>query len=70
MILYLDASALVKRYVEELGTVEVAEVVGQASMAGTALISRAKVAAALGKAVRTNALTSEEAFGALETFRT
>lgn len=69
MILYLDASALVKRYVEELVSVEVAEVVGQASIAGTALISRAEVSAALAKAVRTNALTFEEAFEALKAFR-
>lgn len=69
MILYLDASALVKRYVEELGTGELEEVVKRASMIGTALVSRAEVAAAFTKTTRTNALTSEEALGALQTFR-
>lgn len=64
MILYLDASALVKRYVAELGSVEVREAISKAATAGTSLISRAEVAAAFAKAVRTNALASEKALGA------
>jgi predicted nucleic acid-binding protein len=36
---------------------------------GTALVSRAEVAAALGKAVRVDALTQEEALAALQVFR-
>ena len=52
MILYLDASALVKRYVAEPGSVEVNEAISRAEVTGTALISRAEVAAALAKAVR------------------
>ncbi len=58
MILYLDASALVKRYVEESGSEEVAEA-----------IARAEVAAAFVRAIRTGALTPEEAWIALRTFR-
>ncbi len=69
MILYLDASALVKRYVAELGSAEVNEVVGKAEMAGTALISRAEVAAALAKAVRMGALMLEDALASLQVFR-
>lgn len=69
MILYLDASALVKRYTEERGTVEVKEAIRRATTVGTSLISRAEVAAAFAKSVRTSALTSEEATQALHRFR-
>jgi uncharacterized protein len=69
MILYLDASALVKEYVEERGSDEVAEVVARAATIGTALISRAEVAAALGKAVRMRVVVREKGFAALQAFR-
>ena len=69
MILYLDASALVKRYVDEPGSAEIAEAISQAALIGTALISRAEVAAALVKAVRTGILVREEALAALQLFR-
>lgn len=69
MILYLDASALVKRYVTEAGSAEVSAAVSQAAATGTALVSRAEVAAALAKAVRVNALTQEEALATLQVFR-
>ncbi len=68
-ILYLDASALVKRYVAERGSSRVAEAIAQAAVVGTSLISRAEVAAALAKAVRTGALTQEGAASALQVFR-
>ena len=69
MILYLDASALVKRYVAEVGTAEMGEAISLAAVTGTAVVSRAEVAAALGKAVRVNALTPEAALAALQVFR-
>jgi predicted nucleic acid-binding protein len=69
MILYLDASALVKRYVTESGSTEVSEAISEAEVIGTALISRAEVAAALAKAVRMDALTREEALASLQVFR-
>ncbi len=69
MILYLDASALVKRYVAEPGSAEVSSAISQALATGTALISRAEVAAALAKAVRVTALTREEALAGLQVFR-
>ena len=47
MILYLDASVLVKRFVAEPGTEAVNEIVSCAEVMGTALICRAEVAAAL-----------------------
>lgn len=69
MILYLDASTLVKRYVAELGSVEVGDAISKADVVGTALISRPEVAAALAKAVRVEALTQEEAAACLQVFR-
>ena len=69
MLLYLDANALVKRYVAEPGSIEVAELVNQAALVGSALISRAEVAAALAKAVRVGALLADGAWQALKAFR-
>lgn len=69
MILYLDASALVKRYVAEPGSAEVGEAIAQADIVGTALVSRPEVAAALAKAVRVEALRQEEAAACLQIFR-
>ena len=69
MILYLDASALVKRYVAELGSQEVRRSVHEAAAVGTAAISRAEVAAALAKAARLGVLTRAEARSADRKFR-
>ena len=69
MILYLDASALVKRYVMEAGSAEVSAAISRAAATATAFISRAEVAAALARAVRVNALTQEESLAALQVFR-
>lgn len=68
MIAYLDASALVKRYVAEAGSAEVGELIDQATVVGTAIISRAEVAAAMAKAVRMALLTHEEGVSALQFF--
>lgn len=69
MILYLDASALVKRYVAEAGSAQVSQTIASADLVGTALISRAEVAAALSKAMRTGALTRSGALTSLRSFR-
>lgn len=69
MILYLDASALVKRYVKEPGSDKVSQAISQADLVGTGLVSRAEVAAALGKAVRVGALPRQEALASLQVFR-
>ncbi|MCD6288907.1 MAG: type II toxin-antitoxin system VapC family toxin [Anaerolineae bacterium] len=69
MILYLDASALVKRYVAEPGSPEVNEIISTIAVVGTALVTRAEVGAALAKGVRLGALNQEEAMAALHTFR-
>ena len=69
MILYLDSSALVKRYVQEQGSQAVGDAIAAAQLTGTAIITRAEVGAALAKAVRTSALTREEALACLGRFQ-
>ena len=66
MIVYLDSSALVKRYVEEPGSREMARLIERAALAGTAVITRVEVAAALAKAIRARALSREQAGAALQ----
>lgn len=56
MILYVDASALVKRYVSEAGSTAVISVTSDAEAVATVLISRAEVAAALARSVRLGVL--------------
>lgn len=69
MILYLDASALVKRYVMEEGSTAVAEATQEATYVGTAAITRAEAVAALAKAARVGTVTREEAHDAVQQFR-
>ena len=68
MILYLDASALVKRYVAEAGSADVAAAVAAARLLATAIISRAEVTAALAKAVRLGYVTRKAAAVGLADF--
>lgn len=68
MIAYLDASALVKRYVAETGSQAVSSLITKAHTIGTASISRAEVSAALGKAARMKVLSHTEAASALQVF--
>jgi len=56
VIIYLDASALVKRYVAERGSKEVIELTAAAEIVATSLISRAEIAAAFARAVRLGVL--------------
>ncbi len=69
MILYLDTSALVKRYVVEQGTTAVTHLIAQADIVGTAVITRAEMAAAFAKAARVGALLRDEAYMVLQQFR-
>jgi len=69
MIVYLDASALVKRYIAEAGSAEVGGLIAGADVVGTAVITRAEVAAALAKAARLGTLRRDEAEAALQVFR-
>ena len=59
MILYLDASALVKRYVSESGTTGVLTLTTEAEAVATSLVSRAEVASALARAVRLGVLDQD-----------
>lgn len=68
MIVYLDASALVKRYVAEAGSQLVTPLITRADAIGTVVISRVEVAAALGKATRMKVLKHDEAASALQVF--
>ena len=61
MIIYLDTSALVKRYVSELGSPEVSSAIQSASVIGSGLIARAEMVAALAKLRRMGVLSSEDA---------
>lgn len=56
MSVYVDASALVKRYVTEVGSPDVTALTTGAAAVATALITRAEVAAALARAVRVGVL--------------
>jgi len=67
-VVYLDASALVKRYVAEPGSAEVRDFLPRATVLGTAAITRVEVAAALAKAMRIRLLSQEGATAALRAF--
>ena len=69
MIVYLDASALVKRYVAEEGSLEVNELISRADSVLTNLISRAEVAAAIMRASRMGIINREDARKAITQFR-
>jgi predicted nucleic acid-binding protein len=69
MILYLDSSALVKRYVGEAGSDKVRDICAQADVVGTSVIARAEVSAALARAARLGWLRREDAEAALMVFR-
>ncbi len=69
MILYLDSSALVKRFVVEPGSSELEAAVAGVVLVGTGLITYAETVAALAKAVRTRAVTAELATASRQAFR-
>jgi predicted nucleic acid-binding protein len=68
VILYLDATALAKRYVAEPSSTEAEALIGRAQAVGTGVLSRAEVAAALAKAARAGLVTRESAAKALQAF--
>lgn len=61
MILYLDTSAAVKRYVNEQGATDVRQAIASAMVVGMVAIGRVEIVAALAKAVRMRALSAPEA---------
>ena len=66
MIVYLDASVLVKRHVTEPGSAAVNAFRADAAALGTSVITRAEVAAALGTAARMRAVPETDAAAVLE----
>lgn len=68
MILYMDASALVKRYIEEVGSDQVSDWINNADMIATSIISRTEVVAALSRAFRMKIIAEEDAQKAISLF--
>ncbi|MCY4634756.1 MAG: type II toxin-antitoxin system VapC family toxin [Acidobacteria bacterium] len=68
MVLYLDTSALLKRYVTEAESEHVLAKMDEATAITTALITRTEVAAALSKAQRGTRINAEQARRAEEEF--
>jgi len=69
MIVYIDASALVKRYIKESGSPEVNDLFAEAASMLTNLISRAEVSAAIMRAARTGIIEQDAAERVLQKFR-
>src|SRR3989304_1225495 len=61
MILYLDSSALAKRYLVEEGSTEVQRLIAGAEQVGTSVIARVEVVVALGRARRQKFLDDQPA---------
>lgn len=60
MILYLDTSSLIKLYVEESGSREMEDLVGQASLVCTSVVAYPEARSALARLCREGALTADE----------
>ena len=69
MILYLDASALVKRYIQEKASQDVNAWIEATDMVVTGLITRVEVAAAIARAGRMKLITPDETLAALRQLR-
>jgi predicted nucleic acid-binding protein len=68
VILYLDASALVKRYIQERDSENVNTWIDAAEIVMTSLITRIEVAAAIARASRMKLISTDEALAALRQF--
>lgn len=69
MILYLDASALVKRYIQEKASEDVNAWIDAAEMVVTGLITRVEVTAAIARASRMKLISPDEGLAALRQLR-
>lgn len=69
-ILYLDTSALVKQYVQEHGSRDVQKLIQTAEHAGTSMITRTEMAAALVRATRMGLIPGTEGEAAWNGFLT
>ena len=68
MIAYLDASALVKRYLVERGSRETIALMDESELIATSITSRAEVAAGFAKAARVGLVPQDRARGAQRLF--
>jgi predicted nucleic acid-binding protein len=68
MILYLDTSALVKRYVMESGSKEVNALIESADTVGSAVLTQVEMASTLAKAVCMNWVEADMAQSAWQDF--
>jgi predicted nucleic acid-binding protein len=68
LILYLDTSAIVKRYVIETSSKEVIALIEEADAVGSVVLTRVEMAATLAKAVRQNWLERNDAESAWQDF--
>lgn len=68
LLVYLDTSALVKRYVAEAGSEEVRALLQEAQAVATSAVAQVEMAAALAKAMRMGVLSPEGAQAALDAF--
>ena len=69
MILYLDSSALVKRYIAERGSQDVGQWIQEAEAIGVSILARVEVTAAISRATRMNVLSAGESQRAIDVFR-
>ena len=68
MILYLDTSALVKRYIREASTDEVVALIEEAEAVGSTIHAKVEMAVALDKAARQGWVTQKSARQAWQDF--
>jgi predicted nucleic acid-binding protein len=68
MILYLDTSALVKRFIVEKGSADVNALISVADLVGSSIISQVEMASALGKALRMEWIDSTSAQSAYQDY--
>lgn len=69
VILYLDVSVLVKRYIQEKASQDVSTWIEAADLVVTGLITRIEVAAAIARAGRMKLIPPDETLAALRQFR-
>ncbi len=69
MILYVDTSSLVKRYVSEAGSEIVNQVISAAEITGMSIIGQVETAAAFSKTVRVGTLEEKDATAVWQLFK-
>ncbi len=69
MILYVDTSSLVKRYVLEAGSDLVNQIISNAEITGMSVIGQVETAAAFSKTIRVGVLKEEKALAAWRLFQ-